>query len=76
MRKIIIDLDTMEITNTGPLSIKDAANAGINVTLNAVIKQAIKHGWESGENALIETCDLMWRVFREERDAQEESCRE
>lgn len=72
MRKIIIDLDTMEITNTGPLSIKDAANAGINVTLNAVIKQAIKHGWESGENALIETCALMWQVFREERDAQEE----
>lgn len=46
MRKITINLDTMEITNTGPLSIRDAANAGINVTLNAVIKQAEKHGWE------------------------------
>lgn len=71
MRKITINLDTMEITNTGPLSIRDAANAGINVTLNAVIKQAEKHGWESAEEALIETCDLIWRVFREERAEQE-----
>lgn len=71
MRQIIIDLDTMEIANTGPLSIQDVANAGINVTMNAVIKQAEKHGWESAEEALTETCALMWRAFREERAEQE-----
>lgn len=71
MRKINIDIDKMEITNTGPLSPNEAATAGVNVTINAVLMQAEHYGWESAEEALIETCDLMWRVFREERAEQE-----
>ena len=71
MRKITIDVDTLEVAKTGPVSIRDAAAVGLTVTMSAVMDQAKKHGWESAENALIETCDLMWRVFREERDKQE-----
>ena len=71
MRKINIDLDTMEITNTGPLSPNEAATAGTNVTMSAVFMQAEHYGWESAEEALTEVCALMWQAFREERDAQE-----
>lgn len=70
MRKITIDVDTMKITNTGPLSPLEAANAGFNVVMGAVLKQAEEYGWVSGEAALMEICGLMWRVFREERDSR------
>lgn len=71
MRKIIIDLDTETITNTGPLSPNEAATAGTNVTISAVLMQAEHYGWESAEEALMEVCADMWRVFREERAEQE-----
>lgn len=71
MRKITIDLDTEKITNTGPLSPNEAATAGTNVTISAVLMQAEHYGWESAEEALTEVCDLMWKVFREERAEQE-----
>lgn len=71
MRKITIDLDAEKITNTGPLSTQEAAAAGVNVTMSAVMNQAQKHGWESAEDALTETCALMWKIFREERAEQE-----
>lgn len=76
MRKIIIDVDTEKITNTGPLSPNEAATAGTNVAMYAVFMQAEHYGWESAEEALTEVCTLMWQAFREERDAQEASCRE
>lgn len=71
MRKINIDIDKMEITNTGPVSPHEAATAGVNVTINAVLMQAEHYDWESAENALIEVCSEMWRVFREERAERE-----
>lgn len=71
MRKITIDVDTLEVTNTGPLSIKDAAAAGLTVTMSAVMNQAQKYGWESAEDALTTTCALMWQIFREERSERE-----
>ena len=71
MRRIIIDLDAKTITNTGTLSPNEAATAGVNVTMSAVLMQAEHYGWESAEEALMEVCADMWRVFREERGKQE-----
>lgn len=71
MRRIIIDLDTETITNTGPLSPNEAATAGLNVTMSAVLMQAEHYGWESAEDALTDVCADMWRVFREERSERE-----
>ena len=72
MRRITIDVDAQKITSTGPLSPNEAATAGTNVTMNAVLAQAEHYGWESAEEALIETCDLMWQLFRKERAAAQE----
>lgn len=71
MRRIIIDLDAKTITNTGTLSPNEAATAGTNVTMSAVLMQAEHYGWESAEDALTDVCADMWRVFREERAEQE-----
>ena len=71
MRKVTIDVDTLETTRTGPVSVRDAAAVGLTVTMSAVMDQAQKHGWELAENALTETCAVMWEIFREERAKQE-----
>ena len=71
MRKVTIDADTLEVTRTGPISVRDAAAVGLTVTMSAVMDQAQKHGWESAENALTETCATMQKIFREERAKQE-----
>lgn len=71
MRKITIDVDTMEVTNTGPLSPLEAGTVGFNVTMGAVLNQAEHYGWESAEDALTDICSEMWRVFREERNVQD-----
>lgn len=64
MRKITIDVDTMEASSTGPITFDEAAHAGLLILMGAVVKNAEDDGWESGEDSLIEICSLMWSVFR------------
>lgn len=70
MRKIIIDVDTLRVTPTGNVTIKEVAKAGIATTLSAIASQVERDGWESGEDALVAVCAEMWHAFREERERQ------
>ena len=70
MRTITVDVDTMEASSTGPITINESAHAGLLILMSAVVKDAEEHGWQSGEDSLIEICNLMWGVFRKKRQVR------